>query len=715
MDIVSYAKSKSYTEETVDAAGWVKGAPCEIQSINPITGGHRITFQWEGTSGTVYTDTLDVLDGTDGQDGTDGISIVDLEVDTSNNHLMVELSSGVVVDAGEVPTVEGEKGDPGEDGFSPTITVKTETSETYILTVTTADGSFDTPNLRGRANSIADLEDVVVSNPQNGQTLVYNATLQKFINQNGGADIESLGDIADVDLANLQDGQVIKWDAANSKWVNADATNPTQYTTMENAADHPLELVQYIGVDTADYKRGYFYRSNPSVVSGEIVYNWEQIDVQPSNDDYEQLLNLPQINNVELSGNQSLDDLGINGKFQYTTLPAASSDIVSKIVQYIGATTQDYQKGYWYQVIYDAQTTSYVWQNIDVSSNAALASRISTLEDNQGDMSTLAVTGASDLVAAINALNGRGLSSITYVEPNLILTYADSSTITFNVKTQILAETQLGELANVNDATIANTNVLQYDSAILGYKPYDIVNALSTLLQSAKDYTDQEIASAVQNAAISCDAKPQYDAVNDQVIYFQDGVAHTTSHTDTRFYYMVDDDAFCSSWISGVEYTYNVKDIDLDTFVSKVTDIVSTYNESMADKTKVPDIAAIDTLLGIIKTDYLALKVNTADIVDNLLSNDATKPLSAKQGKEIKSQIDEKQDIIQFTTMPVIDSTMVGQVAQYIGTSSQAYKKGSFYEAVSDGESTPTYSWDEVEFAPDMVAMTTAEVDALWA
>lgn len=33
------------------------------------------------------------------------------------------------------------------DGFSPTITVKEDTSTSYILTITTKDGSFDTPNL----------------------------------------------------------------------------------------------------------------------------------------------------------------------------------------------------------------------------------------------------------------------------------------------------------------------------------------------------------------------------------------------------------------------------------------------------------------------------------------------------------------------------------------------------------------------------------------
>ena len=39
---------------------------------------------------------------------------------------------------------------PGPPGFSPTVTVKTNTSTEYVLTVTTAVGSFDTPNLKGQ-------------------------------------------------------------------------------------------------------------------------------------------------------------------------------------------------------------------------------------------------------------------------------------------------------------------------------------------------------------------------------------------------------------------------------------------------------------------------------------------------------------------------------------------------------------------------------------
>lgn len=55
--------------------------------------------------------------------------------------------------------IQGEKGDTGErgadgsngiDGISPTISIAENTSNSYILTITDVNGSFDTPNLKGQ-------------------------------------------------------------------------------------------------------------------------------------------------------------------------------------------------------------------------------------------------------------------------------------------------------------------------------------------------------------------------------------------------------------------------------------------------------------------------------------------------------------------------------------------------------------------------------------
>lgn len=72
----------------------------------------------------------------------DGVSITDVSIN-ANKHLIITYSDGVVEDAGLFPT---EKGDPG---YSPKITVKTDTTTEYVLHVKTADDEYDTPNLKG--------------------------------------------------------------------------------------------------------------------------------------------------------------------------------------------------------------------------------------------------------------------------------------------------------------------------------------------------------------------------------------------------------------------------------------------------------------------------------------------------------------------------------------------------------------------------------------
>lgn len=46
-----------------------------------------------------------------------------------------------------------------------------------------------------------------------------------------------------------------------------------------------------------------------------------------------------------------------------------------------------------------------------------------------------------------------------------------------------------------------------------------------------------------------------------------------------------------------------------------------------------------------------------------------------------------------YTTMPTITESMLGQIAQYVGTTDVNYTQGWFYIASSDGAAEPTYSW----------------------
>lgn len=50
---------------------------------------------------------------------------------------------------------------------------------------------------------------------------------------------------------------------------------------------------------------------------------------------------------------------------------------------------------------------------------------------------------------------------------------------------------------------------------------------------------------------------------------------------------------------------------------------------------------------------------------------------------------------IQMAELPTAAGDLEGTIYQYIGSDETTYKKGAFYECVSNGESTPTYSWEQ--------------------
>lgn len=132
---------RNYINQTLVGMGALKGASAQLSNVyDPAAGTNTMTWKWEDNEGEEHTTTVVVYDGT-----------------------------------------------PGDDGFSPTITVKTSTSSEYVLTIQTADGSFDTPNLKGSgggggSSTLADLTDVAIESMATGDVLQYDATTAKWIN-----------------------------------------------------------------------------------------------------------------------------------------------------------------------------------------------------------------------------------------------------------------------------------------------------------------------------------------------------------------------------------------------------------------------------------------------------------------------------------------------------------------------------------------------------
>lgn len=63
---------------------------------------------------------------------------------------------------------------------------------------------------------------------------------------------------------------------------------------------------------------------------------------------------------------------------------------------------------------------------------------------------------------------------------------------------------------------------------------------------------------------------------------------------------------------------------------------------------------------------------------------------------EIKRRLALKQDTTQLAQMPTASEDLLGNIYQYIGPTDSSYVNGYFYKCISDGASTPTYSWEHV-------------------
>ena len=178
MDVISYALSKKV------AASAVSG----VKSMS--VSGQTLTINTKDSG--VLTMTFPVP--------KNGVSVTDIDVD-AKNQIVFTMSDGTKVTSGVIPTVKGDKGEkgdaftyddfteeqleslkgqsgsdgkPGKDAVSPTIIENADNTDTiYKLDVTTVDGTFTTPNLRGKdgkngSGSSTGQENVIESIKVNG-------------------------------------------------------------------------------------------------------------------------------------------------------------------------------------------------------------------------------------------------------------------------------------------------------------------------------------------------------------------------------------------------------------------------------------------------------------------------------------------------------------------------------------------------------------------
>ena len=206
-------------------------------------------------------------------------------------------------------------------------------------------------------------------------------------------------------------------------------------------------------------------------------------------------------------------------------------------------------------------------------------------------------------------------------------------------------KTKLDNLENYDDTALGNRvtanenaiTVLNGDTTVNG----SVDKKVATCLTDSKSYTDTSIQNAIKQTAIVCDSKPTLSG--NTITYYQGGVEKTiTSDNKTKFYYISGGENYSTIWIEDTEFTDTVASVNFSDYVSKTNDVVSTYTSSDADKTKIPNIGAMDALKALVDTE-LDEKVNVSDVESSISSSSDNPVKSSALYTEFAKKVDVEQ------------------------------------------------------------------------
>lgn len=204
---------------------------------------------------------------------------------------------------------------------------------------------------------------------------------------------------------------------------------------------------------------------------------------------------------------------------------------------------------------------------------------------------------------------------------------------------------KLDSLENFDDTVLdsritANEDaieVLNGNSSVTG----SVDSKVAACLTDSKSYTDTSVQNAIRQTAIVCDAKP---TISGNIITYQkDGNTYNiASDNKTKFYYTTNGVNYSTIWIDGTEFTDTLASVNFSDYVSKTNDVVSSYTGQEADKTKIPDLAALDDLKDIVD-DSLDDKVNVSDIETTISSASDNPVASSALYTEFAKKVDIQQ------------------------------------------------------------------------
>ena len=278
--------------------------------------------------------------------------------------------------------------------------------------------------------------------------------------------------------------------------------------------------------------------------------------------------------------------------------------------------TNDFTDAYKQQI--DDNKTAIETLNGDSSIVGSVDSKVSTAYSN--------ATSYTDTECAkkVDKVSGKGLSTNDFTDE---------------------LKTKLNNLENYDDTALGNRvtanenaiTVLNGDTNVNG----SVDKKVATCLTDSKSYTDTSIQNAIKQTAIVCDSKPTLNGTT--ITYYQGGVEKTiTSDNKTKFYYTSGGINYSTIFIENTEFTDTVASVNFSDYVSKTNDVTSIYSDSDADKTKIPNIGALDALKSLVDTE-LNEKVNVSDVESSISSSSNNPVKSSALYTEFAKKVDVEQ------------------------------------------------------------------------
>ncbi len=281
--IIAYILSKKYTNDTVIGMGAIKGAACQVQSINKVNKTTTITLEWEDNLGTSHTQSFDV------EDGLDGVSVTGATI-KPDGHLELTLSNGTTIDCGKVLPQYDTMPTPSSSNEGQILQYIGTTTSSYTngyFYQCINDGgvykwvekSVQDSYTKGQIGSLSDL-------PDTSKNVIENiADIKLSVDQLSASKL-SISDI-DNELSDISENpvqnKVIKLTLDQLRGSILDKLDEKEdkfrYSIMPTASvDYLNKIVEYIGTTDSTYTNGYFYQCRFDGTN----YSWVQKNVQPS-------------------------------------------------------------------------------------------------------------------------------------------------------------------------------------------------------------------------------------------------------------------------------------------------------------------------------------------------------------------------------------------------------------------------------------------------